>query len=58
MYISPLDRIDKCSTNENFLKTIRIMFSNQCYPLPYSKLHRADALIGLISGDTTTDVYG
>lgn len=56
MYISSSDQIDKCSIdNNNSDKSIRIMFSDQCQPLPYSKLQRADALIGLISGDTTTD---
>jgi hypothetical protein len=55
MYISPFDRTDKCLLNDISRKSIRIMFSDKCQPLPYSKLLRADALIGLISGDTTTD---
>ncbi|CAF3490286.1 unnamed protein product, partial [Rotaria sordida] len=55
MYISPYDRTDRCSTDENSLNSIRIMFSDECHPLPYSKLLHADALIGLISGDTTMD---
>jgi len=55
MYISPIDRTDKCSTDKTSRQSIRIMFSDQCKPLPYSKLLRADALIGLTSGDTTTD---
>jgi hypothetical protein len=53
MYISPIDQSDKCSPNLNSQNSVRIMFSDQCQPLPYSKLLRADALIGLTSGDTT-----
>ncbi len=55
MYISPLDRTDKCSTDDQSQQSLRIMYSDQCQPLPYSKLLHADALIGLTSGDTTTD---
>ncbi|UJR31789.1 hypothetical protein I4U23_019267 [Adineta vaga] len=55
MYISPFGKMDQCSSNANSRQNIEIMFSDQCHPLPYSKLLRADALIGLISGDTTTD---
>ncbi|CAF0732520.1 unnamed protein product [Adineta steineri] len=55
MYISPLDKTDQCFTNPNSQETVQIMFSDQCHPSPYSKLLHADALIGLISGDTTTD---
>lgn len=54
MYISALDRTDRCSPTGQSSDSIQIMFSDQCHPLPYSKLLRADALIGLISGDTTT----
>jgi hypothetical protein len=53
MYISSFDRTDKCLIDNNSDKSIRIMFSNECHPLPYSKLLRADALIGLTSGETT-----
>jgi hypothetical protein len=53
MYISPIDQSDTCSSNNNSPDSLQIMFSDQCQPLPYSKLLRADALIGLISGDTT-----
>ena len=53
MYISSLDRTDICHNDTNSDESIRIMYSDQCHPLPYSKLYRADALIGLTSGDTT-----
>jgi hypothetical protein len=55
MYITPLGGPDKCSIDENSRQSVQIMFSDRCHPLPYAKLLRADALIGLISGDTTTD---
>ncbi|CAF1346032.1 unnamed protein product [Adineta ricciae] len=55
MYISPFDQMDRCSPNGNSRQSIDIMFSDQCHPLPYSKLLRADALIGFVSGDTTAD---
>jgi hypothetical protein len=55
MYISPFDRTDKCFPDDNSRQSIRIMFSNRCQPSSYSKLLRADALIGLTSGDTTAD---
>jgi hypothetical protein len=55
MYISQLGEPDKCFTDENSSKSVRIMFSDKCHPISYSQLLRADALIGLTSGDTTTD---
>lgn len=55
MYISPLDRSDRCAPTDHPLDSIQILFSDQCHPVSYSKLIRADALIGLVSGDTTTD---
>jgi len=55
MYISSFDKTDKCFPDDNSRQSIRIMFSNRCQPSSYSKLLRADALIGLTSGDTTAD---
>jgi len=56
MYISPINRLDICSNEQNSQQTLRIMFSDQCQPVAHSKLARADALIALTSGDTTADI--
>ena len=50
-----MDRSDRCALESQSRDSIQIMFSDQCHPLPYSKLLRADALIAFTSGDTTTE---
>ena len=54
MYITTVGQPDACVSPGNGSNSVRIMFSDKCRPMPYAQLLRADALIGLASGDTTT----
>lgn len=57
MYISPFGERDQCLFDgEDSASSLQIRFSDLCQPTPYNKLARADALIGLIAGDTTSEV--
>ena len=56
MYISPMGHQDHCYSDPDSISNLQILFSDQCQALTYDQLVRADALIGLTAGDTSTEI--
>ena len=56
MYISPFGQTDRCASDPQSSQSTQILFSDRCQATSYGQLLRADALIGLTSGDTSTDI--